>query len=94
MDGEDMLYNEKKDEEDREKIIEQERKGMKKLNKRKDVVIQAADKGGAIAVMEKVWYGEKMKEQILEGYKVVGENNRETKEEIINKIIRNSEGKY
>ena len=38
------------------------------LNNIKYIVIQAADKGGALAVMEKAWYGEKMKEQILEGY--------------------------
>ena len=32
------------------------------------IVIQAAGKGGAIAEKEKAWYGEKMKEQILEGW--------------------------
>ena len=61
MDVEDLLYNEKKNEEDRENIIrrliepKKERKRMKELKKR------YTGKGGAMAVMEKGWYEEKIK---------------------------------
>ena len=43
--------------------------------------------------MEKAWYEETMKEQILEGYKVIEKNIRTTKEKI-NRIIRNGEEGY
>ena len=77
-----ILYNEKKEEEEREKIrskvipivertnknrrdnlTKKERKGMWEINRRNDIVIQAVDKGGAIAVMEKEWYKERMKQR-------------------------------
>jgi hypothetical protein len=41
---------------------------MRKLNDRKDIVVQGVDKGGAIAIMGKGWYRKEMKEQIVEGY--------------------------
>ena len=55
---------------------------------RKDIVIQGVDKGGAIAIMERGWYKERMKEQIIEGYKIIGKNKHKEKEELINKIIK------
>jgi len=36
---------------------------MWEINRRNDIVIQAVDKGGAIAVMEKEWYKERMKKR-------------------------------
>ena len=35
-----------------------------------------------------------MKEQIIEGYKVIGKNIQKEKEGLVNKIIRNSEEGY
>ena len=47
----------------RDNLTKKERRGMRDISRRKDIVIQAADKGGAIVVMEKDWYKDKMKEQ-------------------------------
>ena len=113
MDVEDILYNEKKEGEERDRvrrkvipIIEipnknrsdnltrKERRGMKEIKRRKHIVIQAVDKGGAVAVIEKEWYKEKMKEQVIEGYQRIGRNIRDIKEEIINKMIENNEEGY
>ena len=71
LDVEDMLYNEKKNEEERDRmrrkvvpivekananrrdnLTEKERRGIRKLKDRKDIVIQGVDKGGATAIME------------------------------------------
>jgi hypothetical protein len=49
-------------------LTEKERKGMKVLRERKNIVIQLVDKGGAITVMSKEWYKGEMKEKIVEGY--------------------------
>ena len=40
-------------------LTEKERKGMKGLRESKNIVIQPADKGGAIMVMSKEWYKNK-----------------------------------
>jgi hypothetical protein len=60
---------------------------MRKLKNRKDIVIQGVDKAGAVAIMEKGWYKKKMKEQIVEEYKIIGKNTRKEKEELISCII-------
>ena len=67
---------------------------MRKLKNRKDIVIQGVDKAGAVAIMEKGWYKKKMKEQIVEGYKIIGKNTRKEKEELISNIIEKSEEGY
>ena len=95
MDVEDMLFREKKKEEEKERIrsrlitiiekanrlrydnlTEKERKGMRCLKERENIVIQPADKGGAITVMSKEWYKNKMKEQITEDCEILDNNNK------------------
>ena len=83
MDVEDILYNEKKEEEEerdkirrkvipivertnknrRDNLTKKERRGMWKINRRNYLVIQAVDKGGAIAVMKNEWCKERMKQK-------------------------------
>ena len=107
IDVEDILYNEKREEEEerdrvrrkvtpiveranenkRDNLTLQEIRGMREIKRRKDVVIQAVDEGGAIVVTEKEWYKERMKEQVIEGYRI-----RKVKEEIIRKMVKSSEG--
>ena len=53
-------------------LTEKENKSMRCLNERNIIVIQPADNGGAITVMSKEWYKNKMKEQIHE---LVDNNN-------------------
>ena len=67
---------------------------MRDIMRRKDIIIQPADKGGAITVMKKEWYKERMSEQITKDYKIIGKNDRKTREEITEKIIRNCEEEY
>ena len=94
MDVKHLLYNEKKEEEERYKIgrkvlpivertnknrrdnlTKKERRGMWKINRRNDLVIQAVDKGGAIAAMEKEWYKERKKK---EEHKILREQGQKT----------------
>ena len=52
---------------------------MKGIRERNNILIQPAGKGRAIAVMNKECYKNKMKEQITEGYKIVGNNDKKWK---------------
>ena len=76
---------------------EKERRGMRDISRRKDIVIQAADKGRAIVVMEKDGYKDKMKEQITEEYGIIGKNTKIIKsneEGYGKKRLRNRRKKY
>ena len=44
---------ERADRDRKDNLTEKERRGMRDISRRKVIVIQAVDKGGAIAVMEK-----------------------------------------
>jgi hypothetical protein len=56
---------ERADRDRKDYLTEKERRGMRDMSRRKDIVIQAADKGGAIVVIEKDCYKDKTKEQII-----------------------------
>jgi len=47
----------------RDNLTKKERRGTWEINRRNYLVIQVVDKGGAIAVMEKEWYKERMKQR-------------------------------
>ena len=64
---------------------------MRKVTRRKDIVIHAANKGGAIVVMNRDWYNGKMKEQVVEGYEIIGKNTRLEKERLISNIMKSNE---
>ena len=55
---------------------EKEERGMEDQRKRKDIIIQPANKGGAIIEMKKEWYKEKMKDQISEDHVIIGNNKK------------------
>ena len=63
---------ERADRDRKDNLTEKERREMKDISRRKDIVIQAADKGGAIVIMEKDWYKDKIKEQITVEYEIIG----------------------
>ena len=67
---------------------------MEDLKRRKDIIIQPSDKGGAIKVIKREWYKEKMKDQISEDHVIIGNNEKKTEEEIINKMIKSSLENY
>ena len=52
---------------------------MENPRKRKDIIFQPADKGGAITVMKKEWYKEKIKDQISEDHVITGNNEKKDK---------------
>jgi hypothetical protein len=60
----------------KDNLTDEERRGMEDLRKRKEIIIQPADKGGAITLMKKEWYKEKVKDQILEEHVIIGNNNK------------------
>jgi hypothetical protein len=53
-------------------LKEEERKGMLQIRNRKDIVIEQADKGGAVVVMEKNWYKMKLEELNDNTYEELG----------------------
>ena len=85
---------ERADRDRKDNLTEKERRGMRDLSRRKDIVIQAADKGRAIVVMEKDGYKDKMKEQITEEYEIIGKNTRLERDKLISKIIKSNEEGY
>ena len=85
---------ERADRDRKDNLTEKERRGMRDISIRKDIVIQAADKGGAIVVMEKDWYKDKMKEQITEEYGIIGKNTRQERNKLISKIKKSNEEGY
>lgn len=58
---------------------------LENIRRRKDICVQQADKGGAIVVMEKNWYKEKLSELCDETYELIGDRNmcEEIKEKVI-----------
>jgi hypothetical protein len=71
----------------KDNLTVKERKGIRKTKERKDIVIQAADKGGVITVM-KEWINEGT---VFEVNKVVGNNDKRPKEDLIKLVVRTSE---
>jgi hypothetical protein len=72
-------------------LRENEIKGLRSLKYRKDIVIEQADKGGAVVVMEKEWYKEKLKNLNDDTYEDVSEVGEEEEENIKKQIME--EGK-
>lgn len=54
-------------------ISRKEKRGLEILKKRTDIQIMQADKGGAIAVMEKGWYNGEIKKLVEKGHDLVGD---------------------
>lgn len=54
-------------------ISKREKRGLEILKKRTDIQIMQADKGGAIAVMEKNWYNEEIGKLVKNGHDLVDE---------------------
>jgi len=77
--------NSKKNTRKRGNLSKKEYGVLENIRRRKDIGVQQAAKGGAIVVMEKNWYKEKLSELCDETYKVIRDKNmcEEIKEKVM-----------
>lgn len=72
-------------------LEKEEKEGLRRLKGRRDVVVEQADKGGAVVVMERQWYEERLKNLCDETYEVIGEKSM--KEGLVEKVTEEARKK-